>query len=327
MFYHDAEDRENLVYLGKTPSGYEVELNKFAIESDLLIYVNTFSSGFSGGWKSINVGLASWRSIRHHHKPDIMSMTLGRNLLHEILNEMGALVKEKVGSNKIFKIETLLSNPFQVGKIWAGDIDTVRNEALSLMRKHQKLRREIVNRKFDIICYGVPAWSPYAAFTSMNPFLAVISTGLGYMGGMVNVVAKESSTVILAYPVEDRWDDFHFPNYREVWEKILPETKDPYYILEHYVEYYLKRDDLIHRYRFEFAFHPLHVILGTFPLKKLKQIGELIVAAPVDGSVLDRAGFSWVESVEEAIEYAMRKHGRNTTVACINNPAAFSRTF
>lgn len=36
---HNAEDPENIVYLGETNSGYEVELNLRVIESDLIIYV------------------------------------------------------------------------------------------------------------------------------------------------------------------------------------------------------------------------------------------------------------------------------------------------
>src|SRR2546428_438689 len=35
---HDAEDPENLSYLGTTPSGYEVEVNRLVADSDLTIY-------------------------------------------------------------------------------------------------------------------------------------------------------------------------------------------------------------------------------------------------------------------------------------------------
>src|SRR3981081_296262 len=37
---HDAEDPEGMVFLGETDQGEEVELNRRAVESDLLIYVN-----------------------------------------------------------------------------------------------------------------------------------------------------------------------------------------------------------------------------------------------------------------------------------------------
>ena len=56
---------DNLVDLGTTPEhGYRVEVNKAVVDDDLTIYLNcsTFR-GFQGGWKSICVGLSTYRSI------------------------------------------------------------------------------------------------------------------------------------------------------------------------------------------------------------------------------------------------------------------------
>jgi nickel-dependent lactate racemase len=51
LYQHDAEDPENLSYLGTTPHGEEVEINKRAAESDLLVYVNINLVAMDGGWK------------------------------------------------------------------------------------------------------------------------------------------------------------------------------------------------------------------------------------------------------------------------------------
>ena len=64
LFCHDAEDAGNIVNLGVTQHGYDVELSRFAVEADLCIYINAAALGFSGGWKSIAVGLSTWQSIR-----------------------------------------------------------------------------------------------------------------------------------------------------------------------------------------------------------------------------------------------------------------------
>jgi hypothetical protein len=69
---HDAEDPENLAYVGKTDQGEEVEINKRAMESDLLIYVNINLVAMDGGHKSVPVGLASYRSVKHHHNVHTM---------------------------------------------------------------------------------------------------------------------------------------------------------------------------------------------------------------------------------------------------------------
>ena len=67
---HDAEDPDNLVHLGRTDQGEDVEINKRAATSDLLVYVNINLVAMDGGHKSVATGLASYRSLRHHHNPD-----------------------------------------------------------------------------------------------------------------------------------------------------------------------------------------------------------------------------------------------------------------
>jgi nickel-dependent lactate racemase len=57
LYNHDAEDRENLVFLGETARGQEVEVNRVVTDSDQLIYVSNPWSHFNGGWKSAVVGL------------------------------------------------------------------------------------------------------------------------------------------------------------------------------------------------------------------------------------------------------------------------------
>ena len=39
------------------------------MDSDQLIYLNTMAMPFNGGWKSTVVGLGTFRSIKHHHRP------------------------------------------------------------------------------------------------------------------------------------------------------------------------------------------------------------------------------------------------------------------
>ena len=60
---HDAEDPDALVHLGLTDKGEDVEINRRAAESDLLVYVNINLSAMDGGHKSVATGLASYRSL------------------------------------------------------------------------------------------------------------------------------------------------------------------------------------------------------------------------------------------------------------------------
>ena len=323
---HDAEDPDNLVYLGKTPRGYDVELNRCVTDADLTIYLNaSCTRGFSGGWKSVCVGLSTWRSIRAHHTPDLTSMSLERNPLHEILDEMGTLVEGKIGRERIFKIETILANPLEVATLWAGSVSATRAEALKLLKAHHVARRDLVKEKTDVVFYGIPNWSPYASYSFMNPILTLISTGLGYLGGVVEALGKPGCSVILATPCPDRWDEVHHPSYREVWNRVLSDTRDPYQVMERYEEEFLSRSDYIDKYRHAYGFHPIHGLLATHPLKRLRHAGRVFVAGAENPDLVAHVGFEPTRTVEEAIARAEEAHGPQATIACVKYPMAGNR--
>lgn len=302
LLCHDAEDPGGMVHVGKTDSGFGVELNRLAVESDLVIYLNCSTTrGFSGGWKSICVGLSSYRSISHHHTPDIMSMSLDRNAMHAILDEMGALTERELGAERFFKVETVMSNPLQVGRVFAGSVGETRRSALQLNRSHLTSRSELVPEKADTVIYGVPSWSPYAAFSFMNPILTLISTGLGYLGGMIEALGKPGCNVILVTPCEDRWDEVHHPSYKEVWNRVLPETKDPLEARSMFEHEFATRDDYIEKYRHSFGFHGSHGVMALYPLKRLRHASRVIVAGPEDDRLPAHAGFEWAPDVASAL--------------------------
>jgi lactate racemase len=326
LYCHDAEDRDNIVHLGTTQNGYHVELNKAVVDDDLTIYLNcsTFR-GFQGGWKSLCVGLSTYRSIAHHHNPDDMSMSYDRNRMHEMLNEMGQLVTEKLGPHKIFKIETIQANPIQISSMIGGTVDATRAKAIEIMRAHQASRRDLVQEKVDCVVYGIPDFSPYAAFSHLNPILTLISTGLGYLGGVIEAFGKPGCTVILATPCKNEWHRQHHVSYPEVWERVLPETHDPYEIRHRFEEEFATRQDYIDAYRFDNAFHGVHGIMATFPLKRLKHAARVFVAGAEDPSVPQHVGFDTFNTVEDAVAEAKTIHGTDATFACVRYPAARSR--
>ena len=321
LICHDAEDDENLTYMGTTESGYEVEINKLVTDSDLTIYINTVVwRGFNGGWKSVCVGLGSYRSIRWHHTPDSMSMSMKKNRMHEILNEMGALIEDRIGKERIFKIETVLANPLEVHKVWAGGVWETRQAALELMQSQLKPRREIIEEKADIVLYGIPNWSPYAAYSVMNPMLTLISTGLGYFGGVIEAMGKPGCSVILVSPCPDQWNHDHHPTHREIWDKILPNYKDPYEIADLFEEDFAHRPEYIYKYRFCYGFHPMHGIMTTYPLKRLRHASKVFVAGAREPSLIDHLGFEPTATVEEAVRKAEEIHGKDASTVLVKYP-------
>ncbi len=109
---HDAEDHDNLLHVGMTDRGEDVEINRRAAESDLLVYVNVNLVAMDGGHKSVPIGLASYKSLRHHHNARTMVrshsfMDHKASHLHHSAWRMGRLLKDHL---KVFQIETTLDN-------------------------------------------------------------------------------------------------------------------------------------------------------------------------------------------------------------------------
>lgn len=111
LYNHDAEDPDGNIHLGKTEVGEDVEINRRAVESDLLIYVNINLATMDGGHKSVPVGLATYKSVRHHHKAETLLhdssyMDPPNSIFHRSCERMGAVLRKHL---KIFTIETTLN--------------------------------------------------------------------------------------------------------------------------------------------------------------------------------------------------------------------------
>jgi nickel-dependent lactate racemase len=317
---HDAEDASQLVHLGNTPEGYDVEVHRLVADCDLTVYVNAgYHLGFGGGWKSVCVGLSTWKSIRWTHTPDGMSMSLHKNRMHAVFDCMGRHLEQRLGK-RVFKIETVLAGSNRAGRVFAGGVDETRQAALGVLSAVHQPRRA-AGEPADVVVYGVPAWSPYAAFASMNPILTLISSGLGYLGGYIEALGKPGCSVILATPCPDQWDMQHHPAYREVWDRVLAQSRDPYEISARWIDDFATRADYIRQYRNAVAFHPVHAILAVHPLKRLRHAGRVYVAGARQPSLPAYLGFVPTRTVEEALAAAEGVHGRACTIACIESTA------
>jgi len=119
LYNFDAEDRDNLTHLGQTRHGEDVEISKRAAESDLLVYVNVNLVAMDGGHKSTSIGLASYKSLKHHHNSNTMIhsrsfMDHKASKMHHSAWRMGEVLTNAV---KVFQIETTLNNDIFGGPI------------------------------------------------------------------------------------------------------------------------------------------------------------------------------------------------------------------
>ncbi|MBO5248763.1 MAG: nickel-dependent lactate racemase [Clostridia bacterium] len=71
IYVHNCDEKERLVNIGTLPSGGQCEINKIAIEADLLVaegFIEPhFFAGFSGGRKSVLPGIAGRATVLANH--------------------------------------------------------------------------------------------------------------------------------------------------------------------------------------------------------------------------------------------------------------------
>jgi nickel-dependent lactate racemase len=134
---HQADDRNNLVHLGKTSRGTPVWVNKAYLEADLRLVVGNIAphqfQGFSGGIKSAAIGLAGRETVNHNHA----MMTdpkakLGRfedNPARQDVEEIGQMIGVQYGLNAV------LNSKKEIVQVLAGDPAAVMAAGIPLVRE------------------------------------------------------------------------------------------------------------------------------------------------------------------------------------------------
>jgi hypothetical protein len=323
LYCHDAEDPENLFLLGETARGFEVEVHRAVFESDLFIYVNITNSAMNGGWKSIVVGLSSFRSIRHHHRPfpgasGKSVMDHKRSSFQKLLSEMGELVDKEIDKRgrRILTIESVLNTavPSELIAVFAGHPVKTHEETLKVIDKQQVLS---IQGQSDVMIYGLSnQMDHYSKLSTINPIL-VRNLGLSYSFGLYHnkPVVREGGILILAHPCPPVFHPLHHPSYKELFETVLPQLKDPYEIWDIYSEDYAHRPEFVHKYRYAYAYHGAHPLIlwgqGAFPLRHVRRV---FLAGATDFEVARRLGFEPFATLEDAIAEAENTLGKDCSI-------------
>ncbi|MHC4392614.1 MAG: NPN-dependent hydroxyacid isomerase, LarAH14/15/16 family, partial [Planctomycetota bacterium] len=119
LYNHDAEDPDGMAILGETAHGETVQINRRAVESDLVIYVNLNLVPMDGGHKSVAVGLTGYAGLRGHHNPktilDSMSyMDPEASAMHRSCTRQGTIVNKQLN---VFTVETTVNNKMYGGAL------------------------------------------------------------------------------------------------------------------------------------------------------------------------------------------------------------------
>ena len=182
---HDADDRDNLVYVGKTERDTPVWINRHFAQADLRIVTGNIEPhqfmGFSGGVKSAAIGLAGLETINHNHAMMSDSRArLGRfddNSVRQDVEEIGHLIGVH------FALNAILTDAKEILDVVAGEPQAVMQKGISLARKLYQVE---VSAPFDLMIV-----SPGGHPKDINLYQA--QKGLAHAAS----VTKDGGTIVL----------------------------------------------------------------------------------------------------------------------------------
>ena len=138
IIVHDCDDTDNMVYLGKLPSGGNLYINKLAVEADLLVaegFIEPhFFAGFSGGRKSILPGICNAATVNENHSYKAISSPFSTTgvLEHNPIHEDMVCAARAV--NVQFILNVALNAEKQVIAAFAGDLEQAHEKGVSFVR-------------------------------------------------------------------------------------------------------------------------------------------------------------------------------------------------
>jgi len=128
----------------------------------------------------------------------------------------------------------------------------------------------------------------------------------------------------MCHPCRNQFHPVHTPSYVEMFEKLLPQTQDAFELWELYAEEYAHRPELVHKYRYGYAFHGSHpLILYGQGIYGLKYVSKVFLAGATDFEAARRIGFEPFASVEEAISEAESLMGKDCSITYLDMPESF----
>ena len=149
---HNALKKEELVYIGDTPRGIPIYINKNYIESDLRILTGLvephFMAGYSGGRKSICPGISGYETVKFFHSPMLLESPKADNCVVEgnPLHEEATYIAKKVGVD--FIVNVAIDSEKRVSGIFAGDLEKAWFEAVKYVSRYSEVP---LSEKYDIV--------------------------------------------------------------------------------------------------------------------------------------------------------------------------------
>lgn len=319
---HDCEDAGALVDLGRTAFGDVVEVNRAAVESDLLIYVGNVATNIWGGYSGsgVVVGLGGTRAARGHHGRDAIGHPDSchgepRTMLYQRRKWAVHETIERARRDAVFYAEAM-TDARGVLDVFGGRAEAVRPRAWAAADRRYVQRTSPV----DVVVVGLapaflygPADNPLIALTGVAfPTRLWLGAPLLRRGGVVIGVTDSAGTV----------DPATHPGYLEAIRAFG--AKRSFEDLAGAAERIGRDPALVARYRAGAAYHPYHPFwLFNENEYAMTTAARIIMAGPAPGELWDDLGCAVAPDFEAAWRAAIDLVGPHPRVAVL--PTYWSR--
>jgi len=285
---HVATDKDSLKFFGNTTDKVPIYINKNYCESDLKIltgYVEPhFFFGFSGGRKSIIPGIAGVDTVQENHSAENIAHLKARFGIDEgnPMHENAKEISEIVGSD--FIINVCINEHHEITQVATGDIKQVHKNLVKYQLKY--IFKEI-EEPYDIVVSGNGGYP-----LDLNLYQAVKSMAIG------EIVVKAGGTIISVNELSEGVGIG-----QENFKELIFSSKTPKNLYEQVLN-----KEIIVPDQWEIQV-----------LTRIMMKAEIFVISSLKKKEIGDIGLKHADSVEEAIEESLKKHGKNARILILPN--------
>jgi nickel-dependent lactate racemase len=282
---HHGRDRSEHAYLGQSPRGVPIWIDRRYVEADLKITTGLiephFMAGFSGGRKLVCPGLAALETIRVWHGPEFLEHPNARTGVLEgnPVHEENTWIARHVGCD--FILNTVLDEQRRVLALVAGDMEAAFLEGARLV---ERLVTDTLPEPVDVVVAssaGYPLDATY--YQSVKGMVAGLE------------IVRPGGTIILAAEMSE---GIGSPEFQQLF--------DEHPTLDHFMDRILHTD---------------YFVMDQWQLEELAKVcRKARVTVVTDGLSPETLHGLFVESspsVEAAVAECLAEHGRDATIAVI----------
>lgn len=282
---HYGQRREDHVYLGESPNGVPIWIDRHYVDAQLKITVGLiephFMAGFSGGRKLICPGIASIDTIRAWHSPKFLehpNASAGQ-LQDNPVHWENTWIAQHVGCD--FIVNVVIDAYRRPLKFVAGDMIQAFEEGVEFVRG---VVVATVDQPADVVVTSSAGY----------PLDATFYQSVKAMVGAAQIV-KKGGTIIVAASMSEGIGSPEFTSLFDTHENVdsfMQAIMDPEYF-----------------------------VMDQWQLEELakakRQADVVMVSDGLPRETVERLFVGWAPSVEEAIAAAMEKHGQHARIAII----------